>query len=233
MGRYLGPKLRIVRRLGPLPGLTGRGQGISERPKPGQHGKINKKTTKYGIRLEEKQRLRFNYGISETQFFNYVKIVRKSKSKAKNPISQTLEMRLDSIIFSIGFAPTIAAARQLVSHRHIVVKRQNHTPTEEPHQRKEGNPQNQQTSQPWKIVSIPSFLCHKGDIISVKDSAVSVGLVARGLEISRPEQSPQHIKCTNRKSKNPTLEAEILKLSDGFVFTAKELLIMEHYSRKL
>lgn len=127
MGRYLGSKLRIIRRLDLLSGLIGRRRSILECSKPGQHGKINKKITKYGIRLKEKQKLRFNYGISETQFFNYVKIVRKSKSKARNPISQILEMRLDAIIFSIGFAPTIAAARQLMSHRHIMVKRQNYT----------------------------------------------------------------------------------------------------------
>lgn len=124
MGRYLGAKLRIIRRLDFLPGLIGRERSLMEWSKLGQHIKRNKKITKYGIRLKEKQRLRFNYGIGEAQFLNYVKLIRKRKSKTKNPISQILEMRLDAVIFYIGFVSTIAAARQLMVHRHIILKRQ-------------------------------------------------------------------------------------------------------------
>ena len=79
MSRYRGPKLRIVRRLGNLPGLTQKQSKKKE--KPGQHGKNNegKKTTEYGIRLEEKQKLKFNYGLTESQLYKYVKEARRRK----------------------------------------------------------------------------------------------------------------------------------------------------------
>ena len=123
MSRYRGPKLRITRRLGTLPGLT---QKTSKKTaRPGQHGKTlgdgKKKTTEYGLRLEEKQKLKFNYGISESQLYHYIKEARRRNGVTGLILLQLLEMRLDTICFSLGFAPTIAGARQLVNHGHITV----------------------------------------------------------------------------------------------------------------
>merc|ERR1711879_732302 len=89
--------------------------------RPGQHGATQKKLTQYAIRLEEKQKLRFNYGLSEKQLMNYVRQAKKVKGATGNILLQLLEMRLDNIIFRLGMAPTIAAARQIVGHKHIMV----------------------------------------------------------------------------------------------------------------
>merc|ERR1712157_353681 len=96
--------------------------------RPGQHGKSNdgnnRKITEYGLRLEEKQKLKFNYGITENQLFRYIKEARRRKGITGLILLQLLEMRLDTICFTLGFAPTIASARQLVTHGHIMINNQ-------------------------------------------------------------------------------------------------------------
>merc|ERR1712086_767487 len=119
MARYTGAKLRVTRRLGDLPGLTSKKGNSNTRP--GQHGANQKKLTQYAIRLEEKQKIRFNYGLSEKQLMNYIKQAKKIKGTTGTILLQLLEMRLDNLVFRLGLAPTIAAARQLVSHGHITV----------------------------------------------------------------------------------------------------------------
>ena len=117
MSRYRGPKLRITRRLGTLPGLTQKQS--KKKHRPGQHGKGSenkKKPTEYGIRLEEKQKLKFNYGLTESQLYRYIKEARRRNGVTGLILLQLLEMRLDSICFSLGFATTMAGARQLVNH---------------------------------------------------------------------------------------------------------------------
>merc|ERR1711990_299533 len=155
MARYTGAKLRITRRLGDLPGLTSKKGKLTQRP--GQHGATQKKLTQYAIRLEEKQKLRFNYGLSEKQLMNYVRQAKKVKGATGNILLQLLEMRLDNVIFRLGMAPTIAAARQIVGHKHITVNK--------------------------SCVSIPSYQCQPGDVISVKDMAPSKQLVNKNLEV--------------------------------------------------
>jgi small subunit ribosomal protein S4 len=145
MARYRGPRLRIIRRLGELPGLT---QKVCERNYPaGQHGPKNKnvKESQYAIRLKEKQKLRFNYGINERQLIKYVREARSRKGSTGEILLQILEMRLDNILFRLGFAPTIAAARQLISHGHIFVNS--------------------------KHIDIPSYICKPSDTISVKENS--------------------------------------------------------------
>jgi len=102
MSRYRGPRLRIVRRLGSLPGLTQKQSKKKDRP--GQHGKSNegKKTTEYGVRLEEKQKLKFNYGLTESQLYRYVKEARRRQGVTGLILLQLLEMRLDTICFNLG-----------------------------------------------------------------------------------------------------------------------------------
>jgi len=149
MSRYTGPKLRIIRRLGDLPGLISRDfQGGRRRrdQSPGQHGyKKKRKLKTYARRLMEKQRLRFNYGISEKQMINYVKLAKKMKGATSLNLLQLLEMRLDNIIFRLGLASTITAARQYVNHGHFNVN--------------------------GSSVSIPSYHCQPKDIISIKENS--------------------------------------------------------------
>nr|O47032.2 RecName: Full=Small ribosomal subunit protein uS4c; AltName: Full=Plastid 30S ribosomal protein S4 [Prototheca wickerhamii]CAB53104.1 30S ribosomal protein S4 [Prototheca wickerhamii] len=146
MSRYRGPRLPIIRRLGELPGFSKKID--RNHTPPGQHGWKKKasdqkksKESQYGIRLKEKQKLRYNYGINERQLINYVREARRRKGSTGEVLLQLLEMRLDNIIYRLGFAPTIPAARQLINHGHINVNNKN--------------------------INIPSYICKINDIISV------------------------------------------------------------------
>lgn len=121
MSRYTGPRRRVMRALGlDLPGLSRHTIEGNANP-PGQHGlqKANRKKSEFGLQLMEKQKLRFNYGVSETQLRRIVEEAKRQKGATGNRIVELLERRLDNLVFRAGFAPTIPAARQMVSHGHI------------------------------------------------------------------------------------------------------------------
>ena len=205
MSRYRGPKLRITRRLGNLPGLTIKQSKKSGRP--GQHGKSgensNKKTTEYGLRLEEKQKLKFNYGITENQLYKYITEARRRKGVTGLILLQLLEMRLDSICFALGFASTFAGARQLVNHGHIIVN--------------------------GKVLNIPSFQCRIDDIIGIKNKVSSKNLIENNLKTTKLVEIPDHI--TFNKT---TLEGKIVNYCDrsNILLELDELLVIEYYSRR-
>jgi len=173
MSRYRGPKLRITRRLGKLPGLTQKSSKKTARP--GQHGKGDgrKKTTEYGLRLEEKQKLKFNYGVTESQLYHYIKEARRRNGVTGLVLLQLLEMRLDTICFSLGFASTIAGARQLVNHGHITVNN--------------------------KVVDIASFQCQINDVIGVKPKATSKNIVESNLKNVNFIDPPTHLTLDKTK----------------------------------
>jgi len=205
MSRYRGPKLRIIRRLGKLPGLT---QKTSKKiSKPGQHGKTlgngKKKTTEYGLRLEEKQKLKFNYGITENQLYHYIKEARRRKGITGLILLQLLEMRLDTICFSLGFASTIGSARQLVNHGHIMINNQ--------------------------VVNIPSIQCQINDIIGVKPRSRSKNLVANNLKEIKFIDPPRHLTLNKAK-----LEGTVKNYCDRneVILDLNELLVIEYYSRR-
>ena len=202
MARYTGAKLRITRRLGDLPGLTSKKSKLTQRP--GQHGATQKKLTQYAIRLEEKQKLRFNYGLSEKQLMNYVRQAKKIKGATGNILLQLLEMRLDNVIFRLGMAPTIASARQLVGHKHIKVNEQS--------------------------VSIASYQCKPGDILSVKESNKSKQIITKNLEVPTLSNIPQNLEFDKK-----TLTAKVLGVIDREWIALKlnELFVIEYYSRKI
>lgn len=202
MSRYRGAKLRITRRLGDLPGLTSKTSKLNKRP--GQHGATQKKLTQYGIRLEEKQKLRFNYGLTEKQLINYIKQAKKIKGETGNILLQFLEMRLDNIIFRLGMAPTIAAARQIVTHKHIVIN--------------------------GSCVSIPSYQCRIGDTISVKDSSTSKQLVTKNLELPALSNIPQNIEF-DKKLLTANVLGVIDR--EWIALKLNELFVIEFYSRKV
>ncbi len=205
MSRYRGPKLRITRRLGDLPGLTQKRSKKKDRP--GQHGKNNdsnnKKTTEYGVRLEEKQKLKFNYGLTESQLYRYVKEARRRQGVTGLILLQLLEMRLDTICFTLGFAPTIGGARQLVNHGHITVN--------------------------GETVNIASFQCHLNDIIGIKQKSSSKNLVENNLKTTKFINLPTHLNFDKSK-----LEAKITNYCDrnDILVDLDELLVIEYYSRR-
>lgn len=121
MSRYTGPRVKVMRALGvELPGLSRK--KIERRPMPpGQHGAARKKLSEYGVRLKEKQKLRANYGVTEKQMRRLMSEARRVKGDAGKKLLELLERRLDNVVFRAGFAATIPAARQLVSHGHVLV----------------------------------------------------------------------------------------------------------------
>ena len=201
MSRYRGPRLRVVRRLGDLPGLTRKSARRSY--PPGQHGQARKKRSEYAIRLEEKQKLRFNYGITEKQLLRYVRRARRATGSTGQALLQMLEMRLDNTVFRLGMAGTIPAARQLVNHGHVMVN--------------------------GRVVNIPSYQCRPGEIISVRNSETTKRLVPQNLEFPGLANLPSHLEFdkNNLTGKvNGVVEREWVALQ------INELLVVEYYSRK-
>ena len=205
MSRYLGPKLKISRRLGLLPGLTLKKSNKLNRPgKDGnQSSENNKKLTEYAIRLDEKQKLKFNYGLTESQLYSCVKEARRRKGITGLVLLQLLEMRLDTICFTVGYAKSIVQARQIVNHGHITVNQ--------------------------KVVSIPSFQCHLNDIIGIKQKNISKNLIKVNLKDNKRTYLPSHLQFDNIK-----LEAKVLDYCDrdDVGLDIKELLVIEYYSRR-
>ena len=201
MSRYRGPRLRVVRRLGELPGLT-RKTARRSYP-PGQHGQVRKKRSEYAIRLEEKQKLRFNYGITEKQLLRYVRKARRATGSTGQSLLQMLEMRLDNTVFRLGMAGTIPAARQLVNHGHVTVN--------------------------GRVVNIASYQCRPGDVIGVTARDRSKRLVEQNLEYTGLANLPSHLefdKKTLTGKVNSVVEREWVALQ------INELLVVEFYSRK-
>lgn len=201
MSRYRGPRLRVVRRLGELPGLS-RKTARKAYP-PGQHGQARKKKSEYAVRLEEKQKLRFNYGLTEKQLLRYVKKARRAGGSTGLALLQQLEMRLDNTIFRLGFGPTIPSSRQIVNHGHITVN--------------------------GRVVSVPSYQCRPGDVISVRDKDASRKLVESNLQFPGLANLPNHLELDKDKligKVNGIIEREWIALN------INELLVVEYYSRK-
>nr|QXV93516.1 ribosomal protein S4 [Rubroshorea leprosula] len=197
MSRYRGPRFKKIRRLGALPGLT------SKRPKARKNQSRPRKKSQYRIRLEEKQKLRFHYGLTERQLLKYVRIAGKAKSSTGQVLLQLLEMRLDNILFRLGLASTIPQARQLVNHRHILVND--------------------------RIVDIPSYRCKPRDIISARNEQKSRALIQNSLDSSIPKKLPKHLTLHTLQYKglvNQIIDRKWVGLK------INELLVVEYYSRQ-
>jgi small subunit ribosomal protein S4 len=120
MGRYTGPKVKLSRRVGAPIADTPK-HTAKELTLPGMHGYRGRRNTEYGVRLTEKQKLRFHYGMLEKQFRRFLDIAKKSKGNTATALMQLLELRLDSVLRRLGVARTIWAARQIVAHGHVIV----------------------------------------------------------------------------------------------------------------
>ena len=207
MSRYRGPKLRIIRRLGKavvLPGLTTK-TSIKEQPpgKPRSSDNKGQKSTEYGIRLAEKQKLKYNYGLTEKQLFRYVKEARRRKGVTGLILLQLLEMRLDTLCFTLGFGKSIAQARQLVNHGHITVN--------------------------GKVISIPSFQCRLNDVISVKEKSTSKNLVTNNVKVNQRNGIPSNLEFNDAKLEATVLD---YCDRDDVQLHLNELLVVEYYSRR-
>ena len=155
MARYTGPKSRIARKFGEP--IFGPDKVLSKKNyPPGQHGNgRKKKSSEYGIQLREKQKAKYTYGVLEKQFHNLFEKALSSRGITGEVLLQLLESRLDNVVYRLGIAPTRAAARQLVSHRHILVD--------------------------GALVNIASYSLKPGQLISVREKSKSLEVVADAL----------------------------------------------------
>jgi small subunit ribosomal protein S4 len=202
MARYTGPRVRISRRFGipifgPTKYLERRNYG------PGVHGpKSRRKTTEYGEGLNEKQKLRYYYGLMEKQFRGVYEKAKNRRGITGETMLQILETRLDNVIFQLGFGSTRAAARQMVNHGHVLVN--------------------------GRKAAIASFALKVNDVITVKNHNVSKQLATKGLETSTSRAVPDWLSLNKEELKGvimriPT-QAEIQPI-------ANVQMVVEFYSR--
>ena len=156
MARYTGPKSRIARKFGEP--IFGPDKAQARRNyAPGQHGNSRKrKTSEYGTQLREKQKAKYTYGVLEKQFRNLFEKAQTRKGITGEILLQLLEARLDNVVYRLGIAPSRAAARQLVLHRHIIVD--------------------------GEVVNIPSYSLRQGQVVGVRERDKSMVVIADALQ---------------------------------------------------
>lgn len=166
MSRLTGPRLKIMRALSvDLPGLSRK--TIEARPTPpGQHGNkaSRKRRSDFCVKLQEKQKIRFNYGLTEKQMRRMILDARKGKEPTGERLLQLLERRMDNVVFRAGFAPTVIAARQLVTHGHLMLNGRN--------------------------VNIPSIRLKVGDEVTIRPKSKNIPMVVETVKqpsLVRPE----------------------------------------------
>ena len=164
MARYIGPKCKLSRREGRdlllKSGIRSHDSKCKSETVPGQHGRTRRpRISDYGVQLREKQKVRRIYGVMEKQFKTYYKQAARKKGVTGDNLLQMLESRLDNVVYRMGFASTRAEARQLVSHKAILVND--------------------------KKVNIPSYQLNPGDNISLTDKAQTQSRVQQSLEIAK------------------------------------------------
>ena len=160
MGRYIGPKSKIARKFGEA--IFGTDKSLEKKNyPPGQHGlaRKRKKVSEYGTQLLEKQKAKAIYGVQEKQFYRTYEAAARLGGITGETLLKLLECRLDNVVYRLGIAPTRAAARQLVSHRHIVVNGQ--------------------------VVNIPSYRLKEGDTVGVREKSKALEVIVDSLGSGR------------------------------------------------
>ncbi len=177
MARYLGPKLKLSRREGTDLFLKSGIRAIDTKCKidnaPGVHGARRGRLSDYGVQLREKQKVRRMYGVLEKQFRNYYKEAARLKGNTGENLLQLLEGRLDNVVYRMGFGATRAEARQLVSHKAILVN--------------------------GKVVNIPSFKVAADDVVSIREKAKAQSRIKAALEVAEQREKPTWIEVDASK----------------------------------
>ena len=203
MARYTGPRLRIVRRLGTaMPGLT---RKLAEnRPyPPGQHGQGRQRFSEFKKQLYEKQKLRFNYGLSERQLRNLFTEAQRGRDPAGRALLRLLEQRLDNVVFRLNLAPTIPSARQIVTHGHIMVD--------------------------GRKVDRPSFRVKPGMEISVRPKSRNLDMITSSVE-GPGLRLPSYLSFD---TKTYTGKMETYPAREDVPLDLEEQLVVEYYSPRL
>jgi small subunit ribosomal protein S4 len=177
MARYIGPKLKLSRREGTDLFLKSGVRAIDTKcnieTAPGMHGARKPRLSDYGLQLREKQKVRRIYGVLEKQFRNYYKEAARLKGNTGENLLQLLESRLDNVVYRMGYASTRAEARQLVSHKGIVVNGQ--------------------------VVNVPSFTVKAEDEVSVREKAKKQARIIAALELAEQREKPTWIEVNNKE----------------------------------
>ena len=177
MARYLGHKLKLSRREGTDLFLKSGVRAIDSKcnltTAPGQHGARRGRLSDYGLQLREKQKVRRIYGVLEKQFRNYYKEAARLKGNTGENLLQLLEGRLDNVVYRMGLASTRAEARQLVSHKAIMIN--------------------------GAVVNIPSYAVSPDQVIAVREKAKKQARIVAALEISEQREKPTWIEIDSKK----------------------------------
>jgi small subunit ribosomal protein S4 len=177
MARYLGPKCKLSRREGADLLLKSRARALDTKCKlekvPGQHGDRRTRLSDYGVQLREKQKLRRIYGLLERQFRNYYEKASRSKGSTGERLLQMLECRLDNVAYRMGFAATRAEARQLVSHKALMVNGQ--------------------------VVNVPSYSIKAGDVVAVRERSKKQLRIQDALNVAEQYGMPEWVQVDTKK----------------------------------
>ena len=207
MARYLGPKAKLARREGTDLFLKSARRSISDKAKfdskPGQHGRTSgQRTSDYGLQLREKQKVKRMYGVLEKQFRRYFAEAERRRGNTGANLLSLLEARLDNVVFRMGFGSTRAEARQLVSHKAILVNGQQ--------------------------VNIPSYMVKAGDVISVLEKSAKQARVIEALQLAGQVGYPAWVEVNADKAEGTFKKSPD---RDEFGADINESLIVELYSR--
>ncbi len=185
MARYLGPVCRLCRREGMKLFLKGAKCTMSKCPiekgrkVPGDHGRRRRKVTEYGLQLREKQKLKRSYQLREKQFRNYFEKSARQPGRTGENLLRSLETRLDNVVYRLGFAPAIRAARQQIMHGHILVN--------------------------GRRVDFPGCPVKVGDVIEVRDRGTSRQRAAQSLESPHTQEVPEWLRLNKNKFRGEIL----------------------------
>ncbi|MFM8247154.1 MAG: 30S ribosomal protein S4 [Burkholderiaceae bacterium] len=207
MARYIGPKAKLSRREGTDLFLKSARRSLESKckldSKPGQHGRTSgARTSDYGNQLREKQKVKRMYGVLERQFRRYFAEADRRKGNTGETLLQLLESRLDNVVYRLGFASTRAEARQLVSHKAIVVN--------------------------GHVVNIPSYAVHVGDVVSVREKAKKQVRIAEALSLAEQSGFPMWVSVDAKKMEG---SLKTLPDRSDYNQEVNESLIVELYSR--
>ena len=207
MAKYIGPKAKLSRREGTDLFLKSARRSIADKAKfdskPGQHGRTSgQRTSDYGLQLREKQKVKRIYGVLERQFRRYFAEADRRRGNTGENLLSLLESRLDNVVYRMGFASTRAEARQLVSHKAILVN---------------GNP-----------VNIPSYSVKAGDVVSVREKSKNQARVIEALQLAGQIGFPAWVEVDTAKSQGVFKKSPD---RDEFAADINESLIVELYSR--
>jgi small subunit ribosomal protein S4 len=207
VARYLGPKAKLSRREGTDLFLKSARRAIGDKAKfdskPGQHGRTSgARTSDYGLQLREKQKVKRMYGVLERQFRRYFEEADRRKGNTGSNLLLLLESRLDNVVYRMGFGSTRAEARQLVSHKAIVVN--------------------------GHSVNIPSYMVKSGDVVALRDKSKKQNRVVEALQLAQQVGIPSWVDVNIEKAEG-TFKS--VPDRDQFGADINESLIVELYSR--